>query len=228
MTERTAVRYLSLAIAAGIGAGIVVLWINGATQKDDKQQAQAELVQSAETIKAACAKDPATVRSLLGTDACTKAKEITERPPAEKGDPGAAGPRGPKGDTGATGPAGPRGATGPAGASPGCLILISKCQGPMGPRGFQGLTGAPGGEGPEGPAGDEGPKGDQGDQGPKGDQGDQGPGGPQGPAGPAGPACPDGSSLQTVHVITTEAPTGTAVQACVVTDQNPSQGKEQR
>jgi len=227
MTDRTAVRYLSLAIAAGIAAGIVVLWIYGATQKDDKQQAQAELVQSAETIKAACAKDPAQVRVLLGTDACTKAKEITERPAAEKGDPGARGPIGPQGPAGPPGPRGPAGAVGQAGrngTTPGCLILVSKCQGSTGPRGIPGLTGPSGGTGAAGPAGPAGPAGEQGpagDPGPPGSQGDPGPAGPQGPQGPAGPSCPAGSTLQTQHVMTTEAPTGIAVAVCVLTDQNP-------
>lgn len=228
MTERTAVRYLMVSVGAGIAAAIVVLWIYGATQKDDKQQAQAELVQSAETIKAACAKDPATVRTLLGTDACTKAKEITERPPAQKGDTGARGPMGPQGPRG---PAGPPGRAGTNGASPGCLILVSKCQGPPGPRGFQGLTGPTGPAGADGADpvdGKDGVDGADGADGAAGKDGAPGKEGPPGPPGPAGPACPDGSSLQTVHVITTEAPTGTAVQACVITDQNPPTSKEQR
>lgn len=222
-------RFLPIAVAAGIAASVVVLWIYGATQKDDKDAARAELVQSAETIKAACAKDPAQVQAVLADpNACAKAKEITERPPAEKGDPGARGPIGPQGPAGPQGPRGPAGPSGQAGrngASPGCLILVSKCQGPTGPRGVPGLTGAPGaaGEaGPAGPQGEAGPKGEQGpqgEQGPTGDQGDQGPAGPQGPPGPAGPACPDGSELQTIHVVTTETPAGTAVQACVLTDQ---------
>lgn len=230
MTDRTAVRYLSLAVAAGIAAGIVVLWLYGATQKDDKRQAQAELVQSAETIKAACNRDPGAVRALLGTDACTKAKEITERPPAEKGDPGARGPIGPAGPAGPQGPRGPVGPVGQAGrngTSPGCLILVSKCQGAEGPRGFPGLTGPSGaaGEagpaGPAGPAGEAGPKGDQGPAGEQGPKGDQGEVGPQGPVGPAGPSCPAGSTLQTLNVMTEESPTGTAVQVCVLDDQNP-------
>jgi hypothetical protein len=230
MNDRSPVKLLSLAVAAGIAASVVVLWIYGVSQKDDKQRAQAELVQSAETIKAACSRDPATVRALLGADACTKATAIVDRPPAEKGDPGARGPIGPQGPPGAQGPRGPSGAAGRAGTngqSPGCLILVSKCQGPTGPPGIAGLTGASGaaGEagpaGPAGPAGEQGPKGPAGDPGPPGSQGDPGPAGPQGPQGPAGPSCPDGSSMQKQHIVTTEQPTGTWVLVCVLDDQNP-------
>lgn len=222
MSDRSAVKFLSLSIAAGIAAGIVVLWIYGATQKDDKQQAQAELVQLAEANQAACKRSPTEAARILGPGVCAKSKEIVDRPPAEKGDPGARGPIGPAGPAGPPGPRGPSGPAGANGPAPGCLILVSKCQGVQGPRGLQGLTGPSGavGEagpaGPQGPAGEAGPKGEQGEQGTQGIQGEQGPAGPQGPPGPAGPSCPSGSTLQTRHINTTEEPTGTAVLVCVL------------
>lgn len=227
MSDRSAVKFLSLSIAAGIAASVVVLWIYGTTQKDDKQQAQAELVSLAEANQRACKSDPVTAARVLGAGVCQQTKEIVDRPPAEKGDPGAVGARGAQGEKGPKGDKGDPGTSGRNGQSPGCLILVSKCQGPQGPRGPQGLTGGlgpAGGEGPTGPggpAGEQGPKGDQGDLGPKGDRGDQGDQGPIGPQGPAGPTCPNGSSLQKQHVITTEAPAGTWVLVCVLDDQNP-------
>lgn len=39
--------------------------------------------------------------------------------------------------------------------------------------------------------------------------------------GPPGPTCPEGSTLQKQQVVTTEAPTGLWILACVLTDQNP-------
>lgn len=215
--------YRIVAVAGVVvgGAALALTSWQVTHERDSKEAAQQELVQSAETIRSGCEKNPAQVRALLGPDACSKAKEIIDRPPAEKGDPGARGPIGPAGPVGPQGPRGPVGQQGPAGASPGCLILVSRCQGEQGPRGFPGLTGEPGAAGAtgeQGPAGEQGPKGETG---PQGVQGDPGPAGPQGPPGPAGPACPDGSSLQKVHEITVEQPGGLWVVECVLDDQNP-------
>lgn len=212
------------------GASFFITVHQKQTAEGGKAAAQSELVQSAEKIRAACLKDPAQVRVLLGPTACTDAKAIIDRPPAEKGQTGArgaTGATGPAGPTGARGPTGAPGAQGPAGkpgapgAAPGCLILVSKCQGPTGPPGIQGLTGAQGaaGEaGAQGPAGEAGPKGEPGPQGPAGNQG------PEGPQGTPGPACPDGSSLQKQQVITTEFPAGLWILVCVLTDQAPEKG----
>lgn len=212
------------------GASLVLTTVQKKDAEGEKAAAQVELVQSAEKIRAACVADPVKVRALLGPTACADAKAVIDRPPAEKGETGA------RGATGATGPAGPQGAQGPigprgpAGPAPGCLILVSKCEGPRGPAGFPGLTGpqgAAGEAGAQGPAGEAGPKGEPGAQGPAGEQGPQGPQGdpgqvgPQGPAGPAGPSCPDGSSLQKVREITVEQPAGLWVVECVLQDQNP-------
>lgn len=214
----------------GCAAGVAALAITTAQKleaRSGEDQAQAELVQSAERIQSACAADPVRTRQLLGPDACSKAKEIIDRPPAEKGDPGARGPVGPAGPQGPAGPAGPQGPTGrqgPAGPTPGCLILVSKCQGPQGPQGFPGLTGPPGAQGETGPVGPEGPEGPVGPKGPEGPAGPAGPEGPQGPIGPqgpAGPVCPDGSTAQKVKEVTADHPDGLWVVDCVLQDQNP-------
>lgn len=239
MTDRSAVKYLSLSVAAGIAAGIVVLYLYGATQKDDKEAAQAELVQLAEANQAACKRDPTVAAKILGAGVCQQTKEIVERPPAEKGDPGATGARGPVGPPGPAGPPGPQGSPGPAGRpgatgrpgpTPGCLILITKCQGQPG---VDGLTGAPGQPGTPGTAGvdgkdgapgtpgADGKDGAPGEPGKDGAPGKDGPPGPPGPAGPAGPTCEAGSSLQKQHVVTTEQPTGVWVLNCVLDEQLP-------
>jgi len=218
---------VSVLAMVGAAASLVVAVLNGSAQRGDKEAAQGELSSLAEQVQAACQQDPVTARKILGADACGKSKEIVERPPAEKGDrgdPGATGPRGPQGEMGPRGPAGPQGV---AGQSPGCLILVSKCQGSQGPRGFQGLTGAPGvagvdgTDGVDGRDGVDGADGATGEQGPKGDQGIQGPAGQQGPPGPAGPSCPDGSTLQKQQIVTKDQPTGVWIVVCVLDDQNP-------
>lgn len=234
MSDHAAARFgsvkLLVGVAVGIAASVVGLWLYGATQKGDKEQAQAELVQLAEANQRACKSNPAQAAQILGAGVCQQTKEIVERPPAEKGDPGATGPRGPQGPAGPAGPQGPRGVPGPqgiAGPSPGCLILISRCQGGQGPQGVQGLTGAPGDQGeagppgPQGEPGEAGPKGESGTAGPAGPQGEAGAVGPQGPPGPAGPSCPEGSALKQQQVVTTEQPTGVQVLACVLDDQSP-------
>lgn len=247
MSERTAVRFLSLSIAAGIAAAIVVLYINGVTQKDDKQQAQAELVQSAEKIKAACTTNPAQVRALLGTDACTKAKEITERPAAEKGDPGAVGPSGAPGRPGPAGRPGPGPSTAQVATAVTAYCSGGRCAGksPTPAQVAAAVAAYCASKGEcAGPTGTQGEQGSEGKQGPPptdaqvaaavtqycgqetspcrgADGADSTVPGPAGPAGPAGPSCPAGSTLQTQHVLTTEAPTGIAVAVCVLTDQNP-------
>lgn len=215
-------------------AALVITSLDASDQRDAKEASQSELVALAEANQAACQKDPTTAARILGPGVCSKAQEIVDRPPVEKGDPGAPGARGPVGPPGPQGPQGPRGPVGPAGVdgqTPGCLILVTKCQGPSGPRGLVGLVGPQGpagdaGEtGPQGEAGPAGPQGAQGEQGPAGEQGPkgdpgetgpQGPAGPQGPLGPAGPSCPDGSTLRQQQVVTTENPAGTPALICVV------------
>lgn len=233
MTRERVWPAVSVLAIAGAAAALVVAVLNGSEQRGDKEVAQSELSSLAEQVQAACLRDPVTARKILGADACGKSKEIVERPPAEKGDPGEPGARGAVGPAGPQGPAGPRGPAGPqgiAGQSPGCLILVTKCQGPSGPRGIQGLMGATGDQGPQGEAGQTGPQGIQGEQGPvgeqgpkgePGEQGPQGPAGPQGPPGPAGPSCPDGSTLQRQQIVTTENPAGVWILVCVLDDQNP-------
>lgn len=222
-------RYEILAVVAVIAAGtsLGIVTYQKRTAEDGKAAAQSELVQSAETIRRGCMKDPAQVRALLGSTACTDAKAIIDRPPAEKGETGArgttgaqgpTGPAGARGATGAQGAQGPAGKPGAPGAAPGCMILVSRCQGPTGPAGIQGLTGPPGPAGPVGPAG---PTGDAGPKGPAGDPGAPGGVGPQGPPGPAGPACEAGSSLQKQQVTTTEYPLGLWILACVLDNQQP-------
>lgn len=215
-------------VLAGISLYLVSL--SAGQQRDDKELAQAELVQLAEANQAACQKDPVKAAQILGAGVCAKSKEIVDRPPAEKGDPGATGARGPIGPQGPAGPAGPPGPAGPQGAAgrtPPCLLQLGGCEGqagktgvtgpagPAGPAGPNGVDGKDGVDGADGAPGDQGPKGESGIQGP------QGPEGPQGPAGPAGPSCEPGSTLQKLHVMTTEVPTGTWILACVLDDQNP-------
>lgn len=227
---------LSVLAMAGACVALVVSGLNASDQRQGKEAAQSELVGLAEQNQAACRRDPVTAARVLGAGVCQQTKEIVDRPgpKGDSGERGPQGPAGPKGETGATGAQGPIGPRGPAGPSPGCLILVSKCQGPTGPAGIQGLTGpsgAAGDPGPAGPAGEAGPKGEtgpQGEQGPKGDQGDQGPVGQQGPAGPAGPACPEGSSVQQQRVVTTETPTGVLMLVCVANEQNPQPPQEKR
>lgn len=192
--------------------------------EDAKAAAQSELVKSAETIRAGCMRDPAQVRTLLGPTACTDAKAIIDRPPAEKGETGArgaTGAQGPVGPQGAPGPQGPTGKPGPAGQQPGCLILVSKCQGPTGPRGLEGLTGAQGAAGVDGTDGVDGKDGAAGTDGAPGDAGPKGDPGPQGTPGPDGPVCETGSSLEKQQVITTEFPTGVWILVCVLDNQQP-------
>lgn len=209
------------------GTGLVLTQLQKQSAETGQAVAKDELRDLALKNKAACERDPVKARQVLGANVCQQSKEIVDRPKPEKGDTGARGPVGPQGEPGEKGPRGPAGPAGPAGANgrtPGCLILVSQCEGDQGPRGFPGLTGPSGaaGEagpaGPAGPAGEAGPKGEPGVQGPAGDQG---PVGPQGPAGPAGPSCPDGSSLQKQHVTTTETPTGVEAYVCVVDPENP-------
>lgn len=227
MSERRALSLLALAMSAGVAAGIVVLWINGVAQRDDKEAAQSELTGLAEQVQAACLGDPATARKILGADACGKSKEIVERPPAEKGDPGATGARGPAGPTGPAGPRGPAGPAGPPGAAgrtPPCVLQLGGCDGRDGKDGAAGQDGPTGPAGPagaDGVAGKDGAPGADGQDGEPGKDGAPGKDGPPGPPGPAGPSCEPGSTLQKQQVITTETPTGTWILACVLDDQNP-------
>lgn len=202
-------------------------------QKQDAQTgedvAQSELVQLAQANAAACQRfGTVEAEKVLGAGKCQQAKEIVERPPAEKGDPGATGARGqvgPQGPAGPVGPPGPAGPPGAAGRTPPCALQLGGCQGRDGNDGVAGQdgpAGPAGTDGVDGKDGVDGADGAPGDQGPKGDQGIQGPDGPPGPPGPAGPSCPDGSSLQKQQVLTTEQPvTGVLMLGCVLTDQNP-------
>jgi hypothetical protein len=175
-------------VAFMVGLGMWMLWATYElnARGDGETAAQQELVSLAEANRQACERDPALARRVLGAGVCSQAKEITERPPAEKGEQGPQGaqgppgPQGPQGDPGApgrTGPRGPTGPQGPPGESPACLLLPSECQGatgPRGPRGEAGATGQQGEPGEQGPQGEKGDPGEQGDPGPKGDKGEQG------------------------------------------------------
>lgn len=173
-------------IMAAVAVWMVWASVQLIERRQGEDDAQRELVQSAEQIKAACGVDPAEVRRLLGVDACVKATEITERPPAEKGEPGPAGAQGPagvqgepgpRGPAGIAGPQGPRGPQGPAGvdgSSPACLLTANACTGATGPQGPRGATGEQGAQGERGATGATGEKGDQGETGAKGDTGERG------------------------------------------------------
>lgn len=216
-----AIAVLALLVAA---AGLVVTSFQKQDQENRADVAQSELSDLAEKNKAACERDPVQAAKVLGAGVCAQAKEITERPPAEKGEqgePGARGPVGPQGPEGPQGVQGPQGSPGPrgpqgvAGPPPGCALLSSACIGATGARG-------PAGE--SGPKGPQGEQGSQGEAGPAGPQGEQGPAGPQGipgVAGPPGPTCPEGSTLQKHQVMTKDNPAGLWILACVLTDQNP-------
>lgn len=229
LTRSRGYEIVAVVAIVAAGASLAITAHQKQSAEDGQVAAQVELLQSAEKIRAACAKNPTQVQTVLGDpNACAKAKEVVDRPKPEKGDTGARGPVGPPGEKGPRGPAGPSGPAGTDGRTPGCLILVSKCQGPTGPRGFPGLTGASGGvgetgpQGPAGPAGEAGPKGETGQQGPVGNQGESGQVGPQGPPGPAGP---DSSAekcaaltgeLQTVTVQTDDPLTPIKVLVCVL------------
>lgn len=230
MTTRGRAALGTLAVLGFVGgmSGLAITAYDRNQQEDSKQVAQNELADLAAKNKAACERDPAAAAKVLGAGVCQQAKEITERPPAEKGErgePGARGPAGPQGEQGPAGPRGPRGAQGLAGPPPGCELLTSGCVGARGPQGVAGPAGAegPAGEaGPKGETGPAGPQGEAGPAGPQGEQGTQGPAGPQGPPGPAGPSCPAGSHLEQLHVVTTEQPTGVWIVGCVLDDQTPT------
>jgi hypothetical protein len=132
-------------------------------------------------------------------------------PQGAQGDPGNEGPIGPQGVPGSLGPVGPRGAMGLAGRTPPCLLLPGACQGATGPAG---ATGKPGADGTPGVDGKDGAKGDQGEPGKDGKDGVDGkPGadgkdgadgqqGVKGDKGDPGPTCPDGTTQETVTVVT--------------------------
>lgn len=164
--------------------------------------AQQELVTLALKNRAACERDPVGAAKVLGPGVCQDAKEITERPPAEKGEPGepgARGPAGPQGEEGPRGPAGPQGATGPRGpagvdgSSPACLLTANACTGPTGAQGLPGADGKDGQVGPEGPAGKDGQNGSDGVDGKDGADGAPGERGAQGTPGV------DGRGIQSVE-----------------------------
>jgi hypothetical protein len=206
---------------------LIALALYGTNRNDKAKTSDQTLGELASQVQAACAANPVDARKVFG-DVCGKAQAIDERPAGQKGDrgePGAQGPIGPQGPPGAQGPRGPVGAVGAVGRagtngqSPGCLILVSKCQGPTGPPGIAGLTGASGAAGDAGPAGPAGPAGEQG---PKGPAGDPGPPGSQGPPGPAGP---DSSAekcasmngvLEELTVTTTDPLTQAKILVCVL------------
>jgi hypothetical protein len=133
-------------------------------------------------------------------------------PQGRQGDPGIQGPIGPQGVPGPPGPVGPRGAMGLPGRTPPCILLPGACQGAQGAAGAAGKPGAAGAKGDQGlkgdtgAQGDTGPKGDTGEAGPKGDKGDPGDPGQPGPQGEPGPTCPQGTTQQTVTVLTSDGP----------------------
>lgn len=211
-------------------AGLIVTSIQKQDAEDGQAATASELQDLAAKNQAACKRlGTAAAEKALGAGVCQQTKQIVDRPvegpQGERGARGPAGPEGPQGPAGKAGPAGPQGKPGPAGVTPGCLILVSKCQGGQGPQGVPGLTGPPGVDGATGPEGPEGPKGPEGPAGPQGPTGPAGPEGPQGPQGipgPASPDCPDGSTLQKQQVLTTEQPVaGVWILACVLTNQQP-------
>lgn len=179
------------------GVAVWMLWasVQLVERRASEDIAQRELTSLAEQNRAACERDPVAAARVLGPGVCQTAKEITERPPAEKGDPGEPGARGPMGPPGEQGPrgpagdAGPQGARGPTGAdgsSPACLMTANACTGPSGARGPVGATGAAGDKGEQGDQGLTGERGAQGLQGATGAKGDTGERGAQGEAGADG------------------------------------------
>lgn len=211
-------------------AGLVVTSLQKTDAVDRAESSEVELNDLAAKNQAACRRlGVVAAEKALGPGVCQQTKQIVDRPvkgdpgePGARGAVGPAGPVGPQGKTGPAGPQGPPGKPGPAGAAPGCLILVSKCQGGQGPQGVPGLTGDQGPAGSQGPVGPAGPQGETGPKGPEGPTGPTGPMGPQGIPGPAGPTCPEGSTLQKQQVLTVEQPVlGVWILACVLTDQNP-------
>lgn len=228
MTSKAVLWVLAVIGFMGGLSGLAVTAYDRQQQADDKQAAQTELADLAEKNRQACERNPAQAAKVLGAGVCQQAKAITERPPAEKGDPGvpgARGPVGPQGPAGPQGPTGPRGPQGVAGQTPPCILLIGGCVGKQGPPGATGAAGTAGEQGATGPKGETGPAGPEGEAGPAGPQGEpgaQGPAGPQGPPGPAGPSCPAGSHSEKQEVLTTEHPAGVWIVVCVLDDQTPT------
>lgn len=216
------------------GAGLTITALQKRGAEDAQVVAEDQLYTLAQQNQAACTRDPKGAARILGPGVCQKAQQIVEQgPPGPPGKPGDTGARGPAGPTGPAGPAGPTGPpgkagpSGPVGKSPGCLILATACvgntgpTGPAGPQGPQGPIGKEGPSGPAGPAGAQGPGGDEGPAGADGAVGPQGPQGVRGEQGAPGPTCPPDTQLQKQQVVTTEAPLGVWILACVLTDQNP-------
>jgi len=165
--------------------------------------------------------------------AAPPAKEIIGKQGVPGGQ-GVQGIQGPPGPQGIQGPPGIQGVRGLPGSSPACLLEPSRCIGATGQPGA--VSTVPGPKGEEGKPGADstvaGPQGEQGKPGadstvagPEGQAGKPGADstvpGPQGKQGPPGPDCPTGSTLQKQQVVTTEAPLGIWVVACVLDDQNP-------
>ena len=205
---------------------LIVLALYGANRNDKANASEQTLGDLAEQVRAACVANPVDARKVFG-DVCGKAKAIDERPAGEKGDPGAtgaAGARGPQGPQGEPGPQGPRGPVGPTGMnghSPGCLILVSQCQGPQGTPGAPGLTGPPGQPGEQGEPGEPGVTGAQGipgEPGPKGEAGAKGDTGAQGVPGTPGRGIADTDCLEdgTWRITYTDGTTSSARGPCRV------------
>jgi hypothetical protein len=206
MTERAKVPhwpYVVVAVSAAVMAAVLAWAVfYGSGQREQNEASTAEKVTLAEQVRQACAAGGEAAKEL--GDACSKAREITERPVGEKGDPGATGPRGPQGIQGARGPQGPPGLRGQAGATPPCMLVSTRCQGRPGATGQPGSEGVAGPQGKDGEAGPAGPQGEQGPQGIQGAQGDQGPQGVKGdPCQAVDPDCvgPAGRGVQSMACV---------------------------
>jgi hypothetical protein len=179
-TRRWWPRALFIAGVAVFAVVFVAIAIDRSSQREQKQNAQAEAGQLAEQVAAACRAGKVTDAQLRR--ACEQAKEIADRPPAEKGDPGEQGPGGPRGPAGPSGPPGPSGPTGPPGprGTPGADSTLPGPSGrpgsdstEPGPPGsdstIPGPAGTPGADstvpGPTGPTGPGGPPGERGEPG---------------------------------------------------------------
>ncbi len=181
---------------------LFVAWRESTDQTAMTEQAQAEKLNLAQQIAAACRDPNNGLDEPTSTRLCRDAATIVR-----EGAQGAQGVPGTAGASGATGPPGPRGfpgigsvgAQGPPGPpGPGSTV--------PGPSGANGSSGADGTNGADstvpGPAGANGATGDTGPAGPPGADGATGPAGPAGPPGadgapgadgPTGPPGADGS-----------------------------------
>lgn len=168
-------------------AGATYLALNGQSQKDDKETAQAGQVQQAqdkkdlaEEVQTICKAGGAPAKKLNDAGLCTKTKEIIQEPIP-----------GPPGDTGATGAQGPPGPPGRDGTSPPCLLQANRC---VGAAGVDGTPGAPGTPGKQGLPGKDGAAGKDGQDGANGLDGQPGKDGADGADGTNGTNGTNGKS----------------------------------